>query len=31
MKIKNENKILIALALMSVSFGLWENFRELWL
>ncbi len=30
-KIKDENKILIMLALFSISIGLWENFRQLWL
>ena len=30
-KIKNENQILIMLALFSVSVGLWGNFRQLWL
>jgi len=30
-KIKSENKILIMLAFFSVSMGLWENFRQLWL
>lgn len=30
-KIKNENKILVMLAFFSVSIGLWENFRQLWL
>ena len=30
-KIKNENKILIMLALFSISIGLWGNFRQLWL
>lgn len=29
--IKNENKILIMLAFFSISMGLWENFRQLWL
>ena len=30
-KIKNENQILIMLALFSISVGLWGNFRQLWL
>lgn len=30
-KIKDENKILVMLAFFSVSIGLWENFRQLWL
>lgn len=30
-KIKDENKILIMLALFSISIGLWGNFRQLWL
>ncbi len=30
-KIKNENRILIMLAFFSISRGLWENFRQLWL
>ena len=30
-KIKSENKILIMLALFSISIGLWSNFRQLWL
>ncbi len=30
-KIKSENQILIMLAFFSVSMGLWENFRQLWL
>ncbi len=30
-KIKEENKILIMLAFFSISVGLWENFRQLWL
>ena len=30
-KIKDENKILIMLAFFSVSKGLWENFKQLWL
>lgn len=30
-KIKSENKILIMLAFFSISMGLWENFRQLWL
>lgn len=30
-KIKEENKILIMLALFSISIGLWGNFRQLWL
>ena len=30
-KIKDENKILIMLAFFSISRGLWENFRQLWL
>lgn len=30
-KIKSENQILIMLAFFSVSIGLWENFRQLWL
>lgn len=29
--IKSENQILIMLAFFSVSMGLWENFRQLWL
>lgn len=31
MKNKNENQILIMLAFFSISIGLWENFRQLWL
>ena len=30
-KLKNENQILVMLAFFSVSIGLWENFRQLWL
>ncbi len=30
-KIKSENQILIMLAFFSISIGLWENFRQLWL
>lgn len=30
-KVKNENQILIMLAFFSISIGLWENFRQLWL
>lgn len=30
-KIKDENKILIVLAFFSISKGLWENFKQLWL
>lgn len=30
-KIKSENQILIMLAFFSISMGLWENFRQLWL
>lgn len=30
-QIKNEDKMLIMLAFFSVSVGLWENFRQLWL
>ncbi len=30
-KVKSENKILIMLAFFSISIGLWENFRQLWL
>lgn len=30
-KIKSENKILIMLALFSISIGLWGNFRQLWM
>ena len=30
-KFKNENKILFMLAFFSISKGLWENFRQLWL
>ena len=30
-KFKNENKILLMLAFFSISKGLWENFRQLWL
>ena len=30
-KIKDENKILIMLAFLSISIGLWENFKQLWL
>lgn len=30
-KIKSKNQILIMLALFSISVGLWENFRQLWL
>lgn len=29
--IKSENQILIMLAFFSISMGLWENFRQLWL
>lgn len=29
--VKDENKILIMLAFFSISIGLWENFRQLWL
>lgn len=28
---KNENKILLMLAFFSISIGLWNNFRQLWL
>lgn len=30
-KIKSQNQILIMLAFFSISIGLWENFRQLWL
>lgn len=30
-KLKSENQILLMLALISLSIGLWENFRQLWL
>ena len=30
-KIKSENQILVMLAFFSISVGLWENFRQLWL
>ena len=30
-KFKNENKILLMLAFFSISKGIWENFRQLWL
>lgn len=30
-KIKDENKILIMLGFFSISIGLWNNFRQLWL
>lgn len=30
-KIKSENQILTMLAFLSISMGLWENFRQLWL
>lgn len=30
-KIKSENQILIMLVFFSISMGLWENFRQLWL
>lgn len=30
-KIKSENQILIMLTFLSISIGLWENFRQLWL
>lgn len=30
-KIKTENYVLIMLAFFSISMGLWENFRQLWL
>lgn len=30
-KIKSENQILIMLSFFSISMGLWENFRQLWL
>lgn len=30
-KLKTENQILMMLAFFSISIGLWENFRELWL
>lgn len=30
-KVKEENKILIMLAFFSISVGLWENFRQLWM
>ena len=30
-KLKSENKILCMLAFLSLSMGLWENFRQLWL
>lgn len=30
-KFKNENKVLLMLAFFSISVGLWDNFRQLWL
>lgn len=30
-KLKQENQILVMLAFISLSMGLWENFRQLWL
>ncbi len=30
-KLKSENQILLMLAFFSISIGLWENFRQLWL
>lgn len=30
-KIKDENKILIMLAFFSMSIGLWDNFKQLWM
>lgn len=30
-KLKSENQILVMLAFFSISMGLWENFRQLWL
>jgi len=30
-KLKSENQILVMVALFSISIGLWENFRQLWL
>lgn len=30
-KLRNENKVLLILAFFSISKGLWENFRQLWL
>ena len=30
-KLKQENQILLMLAFLSLSIGLWENFRQLWL
>lgn len=30
-KLKDENKILVMLAFFSISIGLWENFKQLWL
>ena len=30
-KIKSENQILVMLVFFSISMGLWENFRQLWL
>lgn len=30
-KLKDENKILVMLAFFSISKGLWDNFRQLWL
>ncbi len=30
-KVRQENKILIMLSFFSISIGLWENFRQLWL
>lgn len=30
-KLKKENKILIMLAFYSISLGIWNNFKQLWL
>lgn len=30
-KLKEENKILIMLAFYSISIGIWNNFKQLWL
>lgn len=30
-KMKDENKILVMLAVFSIAMGLWGNFRQLWL
>ena len=30
-QLKDENKILVMLAFYSISIGIWENFKQLWL